>query len=302
MTTESTAAAMEATRPMYWSVRRELWERRSLYIAPVVAAAVGLLIFVLTLLYRAKVMDPLSAVGPDQPLVDLAMPYSHTEMLILATVVIIGFVYCLDTLHAERRDRSILFWKSLPVSDLTAVLAKASVPLLWLPLIAFVCAVVTQWIMLVIHTAAVLIANGSVNLLWGRLPLLQLQVSFFYSLFVLALWYAPLYMWCLLVSAWAKRTPFLWAVLPPVALCLIEALAFHTLHLGSILISRLRGFAGVAYRLSTTDGGVMDPHLILLSHLSPGRFLIAPGLWIGLVVAAAFLAAAVRLRRDREPI
>ena len=39
-----------------------------------------------------------------------------------------------------------------------------------------------------------------------------------------------------------------------------------------------------------------------MTHLTPGNFLSSPGLWIGLAIAAAFLAAAVRLRRYREPI
>ena len=56
--------------------------------------------------------------------------------------------YCLDALYGERRDRSILFWKSLPVSDLTTVLSKASIPIVVLPLLTFAVTVATQLIML----------------------------------------------------------------------------------------------------------------------------------------------------------
>ena len=81
------------------------------------------------------------------------MPYDIAAMMIIITAFIIGVFYCLDALHSERRDRSILFWKSLPVSDLTTVLSKASVPLAILPLIVLPIVVVMQFIMMLISSA-----------------------------------------------------------------------------------------------------------------------------------------------------
>ena len=66
----------------------------------------------------------------------------------MLTAFLVGVFYCLDALHGERRDRSILFWKSLPVSDLTTVLAKASVPCRVLPPRAFALALATQLMLL----------------------------------------------------------------------------------------------------------------------------------------------------------
>jgi ABC-2 type transport system permease protein len=295
-------AAMAETRPLYWSVRREVWENRSLYIAPLVAAAVGLVIFVITLIYRPKNMDPMMAVEHAHPLAELAMPYSHTEMLITMTAIIVGIFYSLEALYGERRDRSILFWKSLPVSDYTTVLSKASIPLVVLPLISFVFTIAAQLIMLLLHTVALLISGPSVASLWTRLPLFQLEAVLLYSLITVTLWHAPIYMWLLLVSAWARRTPFLWVVLPPAAICVVEYLAFHTWHLALLLKDRTIGFAASAYNLHTPDGATIDAHFIPLVQLTPGRYLASPGLWVGLAVAAALLAAAVRLRRYREPI
>ena len=118
-----------------------------------------------------------------------------------------------------------------------------------------------------------------------------------YGLTVHALWHAPLYAWLLLVSAWARRTPFLWAVLPPLAIGVLERIAFSTSHFGSLL----------RYRLDGRHAGGVRPRGRGRGHppagaARPVRFLASPGLWIGLLVAAAFLAAAVRLRRYREPI
>jgi ABC-2 type transport system permease protein len=296
-------AAMPATRPLYWSVRRELWENRSLYIAPLAVAALGLFGFVISLIHppNNKHMG-LAPIDPSFRPTALAMPYSHAAMLLTLTALIVAMFYCLDALHGERRDRSILFWKSLPVSDLTIVLSKASIPLVVLPLIVFAIVVAMQLTMLLLSIATLLISGGSVATLWRQLPFFQLEFVLFYSLVVISLWYAPLYAWLLLVSAWARRTTFLWAVLPPLAIALVEFITFHTAHFGFLLKERLFGFDATAFNLKMPDGTTIDPHFIPVTQITPLSFLATPGLWIGLVFAAVFLAAAVRLRRYRDPI
>jgi ABC-2 type transport system permease protein len=288
-------------RPLYWSVRRELWENRSIYIAPLAVAGLGLFGFLIALIKRPK-GHGLAAIDPSFQPTALAMPYSHVAMLLLLTALIAVVFYCLDALYGERRDRSILFWKSLPVSDLTTVIAKAAVPLLVLPLVVFAIAVAVQLAMLLLSVAALLISGGSVASLWGQLPLFQLQAVLLYTLAVSTLWYAPIYAWLLLISAWARRTTFLWAVLPPLAIALVEFISFHTNYFGLLLRQRFVGFAPRAFNFRKPDGSLIDPHFIPITQITPGRFLGSPGLWIGLLFAAAFLAAAVRLRRYREPI
>jgi ABC-2 type transport system permease protein len=296
-------AATTASQTLYWSVRRELWENRSIYIAPLAVAALALSGFVFTLIHPPKSKDMgLAAINPSFDPTGLAMPYSHAAMLLLLTAFIVVFFYCLDALYGERRDRSILFWKSLPVSDLTTVLAKASIPLAVLPVVVFAITVVLQLTMLLLSAAALLMSGGSVATWWRQLPLFQLQAVLFYTLAVVALWYAPIYAWLLLISAWARRTTFLWAVLPPMAVALVELIAFHTTHFGFLLQERFFGFAPKAFAFRKPDGSLIDPHFIPITQITPGRFLSSPGLWIGLVFAAVFLAAAVRLRRYREPI
>jgi ABC-2 type transport system permease protein len=290
-------------RPLYWSVRRELWENRSIYIAPLAVAALGLFGFLISLIHPPKGNGTgLTAIDPSFEPTALAMPYSHAAMLLLLTALIAVIFYCLDALYGERRDRSILFWKSLPVSDLTTVLAKASIPLVVVPLVVFAIAVAVQLTMLLLSVAALLMSGGSVATLWRQLPLFQLQAVLLYSLAVITLWYAPIYAWLLLVSAWARRTTFLWAVLPPLAIALVELIAFRTSYFGSLMRERFIGFAPRAFNFRMPDGSFIDPHFIPVTQITPGRFLGSPGLWIGLVFAAAFLVAAVRLRRYREPI
>ena len=281
---------ISAARRFYWSVQRELWETRSIYIAPLAVAAVILSGFLISTIHLADKMRAALALSPAQQNQTIQQPYAFAEGVLMGTFLIVAVFYCLDALYGERRDRSILFWKSLPVSDLTTVLAKASIPVLILPLVTFAVTVVTQSIMALLSTVVLLGSGLSAATLWNHLPLFQMWLGLFDHLVGFhGLWYAPFYCWMLLVSAWARRVPFLWAALPPLAIGVVEKIAFNTSYFEAILRYR---FAG------TPDADAMDP----TTHLSSVPFLISPGLWIGLVVSAAFLAAAIRLRRYREPI
>jgi ABC-2 type transport system permease protein len=281
---------ISAARRFYWSVLRELWEIRSIYIAPLAGAAVILAGFLISTIHLAAKMRAALALSPAQQNQAIQQPYTFAEDVLMGIFLIVAVFYCLDALYGERRDRSILFWKSLPVSDLTTVLAKASIPVLILPLFTFAVTVVTQWIMALLSTVVLLGSGLSAATLWNHLPLFQMWLGLFDHLVGFhGLWYAPFYCWMLLVSAWARRVPFLWAALPPLAIGVVEKIAFNTSYFEALLRYR---FAG------SPDADAMDP----TTHLSSVPFLISPGLWIGLVVSAAFLAAAIRLRRYRGPM
>jgi ABC-2 type transport system permease protein len=280
---ESQAAApavITASRRFYWSVRRELWEHRSIYIAPLTAAAVSLFGFLTAL--------TLSPAHRHQP---LDGPYEFAAFLIMGTGFLVGIFYSLDALYGERRDRSILFWKSLPVSDLTTVLSKFTIPLIILPLLSFAIAVVTQFGMLLLSTGL------SAGTLGARMSFFHMSLMLLYHILTVhGLWYAPLYGWLLLVSAWAPRAPFIWAFLPPFVLWGVEKMAFRTSHFLGMLQYRLTG--PEPSNTTARSGNLME----VISALTPLQFFSTPGLWVGLAVAAIFLAAAVRLRRNREPI
>jgi ABC-2 type transport system permease protein len=290
-------AALSPTRPLYWSVRRELWENRSIYVAPLAVSAVagfGTLISMATLPHR---MRTIVSLDPAAQSVAVHKPFGFVAAVLIVTAFLVGVFYCLDALHGERRDRSILFWKSLPVSDLTAVLSKAIVPLAILPVITLVVIFVLQGVMLTLSTLVLLHHGRSLATFWASLPLFRMAVGLPYALTALALWHAPIYGWLLLVSAWARRTPFLWALLPPLALFVVEKIAFNTTHFAHFLGYRLTGLSA-AFDLERHVGEGSDG----LEQLTPARFLSTPGLWLGLVAAAVFLVAAARMRRYRGPI
>jgi ABC-2 type transport system permease protein len=287
-------AVIPATRRMYWSLRRELWESRSIYLAPLAVAALILVASLIgTIHLPGKLHNP--SLDPMQQQELIEQPYTFAALLLMFTTFVVGVFYCVDALQGERRDRSILFWKSLPVSDLTTVLSKASIPFVVLPLVTFAVTVVTQGMMLLLASAR-LLGSGQSATLWTHVSLFQMWVMLLYHLVAVhALWWAPLWGWLLLVSAWARRVAFLWATLPLLAIGILEKIAFNTSHFAALLGHRFLGSPG---SVASSGNGMSMASLTP----SPGQFLASPGLWIGLAFAAACLAAAVRLRRSREPI
>src|SRR5712671_820653 len=218
-------ALISATRPFYWSLRRELWENRLIYIVPLAAAAlflVGCLINMIALRSRAHGIWPPEHQGD----VLITIPFEISAALIMGTALIVGIFYSLDALYGERRDRSILFWKSLPVSDLITVLSKLTIPLVILPLLSFAISLVTQFLMLVL--SSVILAGSGVNIaaLWTGVSFFRVSMVLLYHLLTVhGLYYAPIYGWLLMVSAWAPRAPFIWAFLPPFVIAVVEKVA-----------------------------------------------------------------------------
>jgi ABC-2 type transport system permease protein len=283
--------------PLYWSVRRELWENRSIYVAPLIVAVVVLFGFLVSTVGMPHRRQAVLSLDPAHQRAMIGMPYDVAAMMLIFTAFIVGVFYCLDALHSERRDRSILFWKSLPVSDFTTVLSKASIPFVVLPVIIFAVIVLVQFLML-LWSSAILLPSGLAATTWTRFNLFQQSVILLYSLIVIALWHAPIYGWALLISGWARRATFLWAVLPLLAIGVLEKFAFDTSHFASMLKDRVFGAADTAFAFQPHRGVAIDS----LVQLTPGRYLTTPGLWIGLAFAAAFVAIAVRQRRYQGPI
>ena len=144
-------AALSPARLVYWSLRRELWENRFIYIVPLIVAAVFLIAFAVGAVHVPLKRADGSPVLPS--LRALEGPYDFASFVLMLTYLVVAVIYCLGALHNERQDRSILFWKSLPVSDVTTVLAKATIPIIIIPLITFAILVVTQGIMFIVGSA-----------------------------------------------------------------------------------------------------------------------------------------------------
>src|SRR4029453_3877142 len=148
---------------------------------------------------------------------------------------------------------------------------------------------------MLLWTSVLLTAHGmSPGSTWTHVALFRNSLVLRYGLAALARWRAPISGWALLVSGWGRRATFLWATVPLLAIGFFEKITFGTSHFASMLKDRLMGFApkAFAFHMQSVD----------CPTLTPGQYLSSRGLWVGLLLAAAFIAAAVRLRRYRGPL
>jgi ABC-2 type transport system permease protein len=278
---------------MYWSIRRELWENRFVYLVPLAAGALFVIGFLINLIRMRSHMR--TAAWTHET---FAIPYEIVAALVMGSGLLVGLYYSIDALYGERRDRSILFWKSLPVSDVTAVLSKLIIPLVFIPLLSYLITIAAQLLMLLLSSVVLLGSGVDISTVWTQSGFLQASgIMFYHIVTVHGLWYAPIYGWLLLVSAWSPRAPLIWAVLPPFVICGVEKVAFNTEHFLALVEER---FLGPETHGVTLPGS--GPPMHSMSTLIPDNFFGQPGLWIGLAVAVVFIAAAVRLRRYRGPI
>src|SRR5438128_12604974 len=169
-------------QPFYWSVWREVWENRSIYIAPLIVATVVLFGFLVSTIGLPERRRAVLLLDPAKARAAIEAPYNMAAIMLILTAFIVGVFYCLDALHGERRDRSILFWKSLPVSDLTTLLSKATIPLVVLPLVTFAIVVVTEVVMLLWTVVLVLSHGMSPASTWKYFPLFHNSFILLYGL------------------------------------------------------------------------------------------------------------------------
>lgn len=294
---------------LVWSVKRELWENRSVYLAPLLVAALLLGVsLVVGISHADRILAMTAALDPARAKVAMARAFDGVAVVLLVTSVIVAWFYSLDALYGERRDRSILFWKSLPVSDTTSVAAKAIVPIVIVPLAAFVVILATQLLMVLASTAVLLSKGLGAAVLWSSVFSPANVAILLYGLVVVALWLAPVYAYLMAISGAVQRSPFLWAVLPFVAAALIEKVVLGTSGVLAFVRYRLMGGFDAAFvvpKASPVSQGARGQAEMLIPGdpiPDPARFFGSAGLWLGLAVALAFLALAVCLRRRRDPI
>jgi len=329
---------MNATT-MKWLLRREFWEYKgSMLWAPLAVAAVLVLLIGGALVYgladhhipsritinghtveQGGYAVKMSAETASRIAQMASSMYLGLSLPLFGLLTAVVFSYCLGTLHDERRDRSILFWKSLPVSDEMTVLSKVATALLVAPLITIALATLVSLILLFVGCVG-LAVNGT-DLFGALLSSPDLYLS---PLRVLALlpvyivWALPTVGWLLLVSSWARAKPIMWAVgAPLVGLLVVKwvSLAMENLsgsplnltHHAQDLVARiLTGIVpgiwftydghGLPRDLAPGGGGIDLGGLVAHSYAS----LAGADAWIGALLGAAMLYGAIRLRRYRD--
>jgi len=214
----------------------------------------------------------------------------------------IGFFYALDSLYADRRDRSVLFWKSLPLSDTETVLSKYAVGVVAIPLVASVAAILAQLVVALGITVKGAIAGNDVSVMWDGSVLGASMGLTGVITAASMLWYAPLVAYLMLASAWAPKSPFLWAVLPPMALVLLEKIAFGTNQLWQFITFRLFGVVKALFGDDSQIPGVVIRRDELTQGVGTGivDLFTSPSMLLGLVAAAALVVGTIWVRRYRD--
>jgi len=290
-----------------WLVRREFWENRAIWLIPAVLG--GLLVL-------ASLFGGYQVLGA----VDLATVRAVVQAGALDGMVLIAVTfflvmsiystwYLLDCLYADRKDRSILFWKSMPISDTATVVCKLATALIVIPLLYFALADLTTLIMAFIISVR---ANSYIDSsLWRGGLWLQIQALWLYLIVTAAIWYLPVAAWLLVVSAWARRAVMLWSILPPLALVIAERVFLGTHVIAGQLSSRLGGYFSHALQYTpgatnwvTTEIGhdTINTPVSVIQFLNPGGFFSSSDTWIGAAVGAALIAGAIQLRMRRTEI
>jgi len=273
-----------------WLIRREFWERRAIWIVPAVVSAALILV---ALFGRTQFISDVPLESPYVGKVYLGL----TGALFITIMMLYSTLYLLDCLYDDRRDRSVLFWKSLPISDTDTVLSKLIVALFAIPLVSFVAADVTSLIVaFIVSVRARSMIGGA---LWEGGAWLQMQALWLYVILTAAIWYLPVAGWCLMVSAWVKRAPMLWSVLPLLVAYLIERFFLGTHYLATLIGGRLGGYAAAAFHGSWN---VNDVTSSAWQFMDIGGFFTNRATWIGAAVGAAMVAATIQMRMRRAEV
>jgi ABC-2 type transport system permease protein len=261
-------------------IRREFWENRALWIAPLlaVAAVLGAMAFG-NINARS---NPSIAIHPAMVMRGIVM--ACTTFLAVVSVLA-GGLYLSDCLYGERKDRSILFWKSLPVSDTTTVISKLLVPMVVLPLGVLLLSVVVELIGTGIFLVRMHPAPGTVGAMLATWPTEVARVTVA-ALFCM-LWYMPIATYLMIASVVARRVPLGYAVLPPVGAAVLEPLMFGSNHVSGFLRDRMVPWGRLG-------GQILDLNADTLRAFADLE------LWLGLAAAAGMLYIVIRLRRYRD--
>ncbi|HWG76081.1 MAG TPA: hypothetical protein VN660_04740 [Steroidobacteraceae bacterium] len=291
---------------LYMQMRRELWEHRSLWIAPLLVGLL-MLVAVATVGRIQFYQGPAPGPGPspasaNTPFAQMLLGWGIPFFLVSLIVIV---VYLLDCLYGERRDRSILFWRSMPVTDTQTVLAKLLVGLLVVPLAAFLLSASTSLLAsAILALRHHVLVNGQVAPLWDGATWVRVQLRVLYSLMVLMLWYAPYGAYLMLASVWARRSPYAWAFVPPVLIAMFENILLGTRYVGGVVERGLNNVLRLAFNLNRQFAYNLGDQLPTPRAVPNGRgvsaFLESPQMWVGLLAAVLMFLLVIRLRRYRD--
>jgi ABC-2 type transport system permease protein len=295
-------------------IKRELWEHRSIYVTPAAIAVIVTLGVLATLMLAsgfAKELDMAifgaqNLAGDVERRAALTGFFVGTSWVFLVALMFLTVFYSLDSLYAERKDKSILFWRSMPATDAETVISKLLTAAIVIPAITAVGIWATHLVNLIVTSIWVSAKGGDASvLIWGSVSILDNWLAALIVVVASGIWMSPFIAWFLFVSTWAKRMPILMAFMPPIILGLLEWIVFRTQYFLTTIgdrgdmtplfhsMSLVRFFEEEQWR----DG--ME-NISLLQHMDLVGFVTDPGFWSGLLVCGILTTAAIYVRRYRD--
>lgn len=295
-------------------IRREIWEHRAIWVTPIVIGIIMSLVSTAGIVtvsafdreVELAIFSASNIAGDAERRAVLTVYFLGTSWLFLFAMGVLTIFYTLDSLYAERKDKSILFWRSLPVTDAETVVSKLLTAILLIPLVTVAAIAVTHIINVAVTAAWVSIRGGDAgHLIWGSVSFLDNWAAALIVALAGALWMSPFVGWFLFVSALTKRSPFLTAFMPLIVIPLIEWIVFRTKLFAEAVYGRggvlplFQGMDVEAY-FDEERFRVEEATASLLTHLDIGKFLTSGSLWIGIIVCGLFVTAAIYVRRYRD--
>ena len=222
----------------------------------------------------------------------------RTGLLVLGFPILltVGFgllAYSLSTFADERKDRSLIFWRSLPVSDLTTVLSKVFIVTLIVPLMVIPYIILLQ--LVAMTSASIFFATNDIvsfGWLWGSYIITD-WFRIIFSLWAQALWSLPLFLWLMLAGTYAAR-PIAGAIVPPVILIVLEGVIFKTDLVLEFIENRI-GF------WSRSDSFPKEYQEIRVVDISDILLLFSTqAFWIGILASVILVAGIVYVRSSNS--
>jgi len=302
-------------------IRREYWENKGAFrTTPLVIGGIYIAFLLMSIFTTTHIDSDLYTfreavrVMGEQPdaLRGTIMYQGMLGSSVLFTVVMsfVVFFYLLGALYDDRKDRSILFWKSLPASDTLTIASKLITAMVLAPLTFLAVMILTHIIMALIGSLMVLSADANPwTLFLSVVNPFKAWAMIAASWFAQSIWALPVYGWLLLVSAFAPRVPLLFATLPPLVFAIlqtwIEFLRTFTLknnivgvignwlfNSPAILTAEVHdGHGEIALGVPLTEN---FDHTVTLANILDRLFSVQ--MLAGLVIAMVFLAGALWLR------
>jgi ABC-2 type transport system permease protein len=294
-------------------IQREIWEHRSIWLTPTVIAAV---ICLLTLTGEVSISTfgeavDLAILGasnadPVHRRIALMALFGVVTTIFAIGAMIVVIFYSLDTLYAERKDKSILFWRSMPITDAETVASKLITAALVIPLVFLAGAIVTELVVMILTSIWIMTQGGNAgHLLWSSAPLMDAWLASLFMAIAMPLWLSPFIGWFLFVSAFAKRSPLLLAFLPIIVVPMLEKLLIGShLFYDAILVRTSRppiaDVEGWEVFENYENLQLTEDSVSLLGSIDIVGFLTSPSLWAGILVCGLFTTAAIYVRRYRD--